>query len=738
MTVGLNDPGLALRQSPGARGRMSARAALRHILAGTGASFIDIDARTIRIVRARPAPPPARPRPSPRVSPPLPAPTAQPEIIVTASKQGIRLRDYAGTVSILTLDPDRLAREGAEGTAAIVDRLPVLASTNLGPGRNKLFVRGVADSSFNGSSPATVGQYLGDVRLTYSAPDPDLNLYDMQSVELLEGPQGTLYGTGALGGIIRLVPNAPDASSNEGSISVGGVTVAHGGEGYDSAGMLNLVMIPDKVAFRGVAYATGEPGYIDDPSRGLADINRTKSRGGRVALQLQPGGWTVTLGGASQNISARDGQYILRGTSGLERRNALAQPFDNDFGLGYLTASKRFGATELTSTISIVRHDIDSQFDATMPDGPLRLFEEQLAIRLLSHETRLSHQSANGSWIVGISGLSARNRATRSLGSPDVPDPIAGVRNIDREAALFGQYSRRLTPHLTATLGGRLSYAHSRGDLLDDGGAEADEPTRSQLRVSPTAALSWQVGDRLLAFVHLQSAFRPGLLEVAPDGAKSGSQRVAADSLSMAELGARFGQRGRDPLSFSTSLSIARWTDIQSDLIDANGLPTTSNIGDGIIKAFEAQASWLPDPSLLIDASLLFDTSRLARPVAAFAKADERELPNVAHFGARIEASYAYLIGRHIILTVNAAARYVGSSALGIGAPLDVSQGNYIDSSAGARISRGAVGVSLDLTNVFDVRGNRFSYGNPFGIDQRNQVTPLVPRRLRLGINVRF
>jgi len=85
----------------------------------------------------------------------------------------------------------------------------MLASTNLGTGRNKIFIRGVADSSFNGPSQSIVGQYLGDVRLTFNAPDPDLELYDIARVEVLEGPQGTLYGAGSLGGVVRVCPARP-------------------------------------------------------------------------------------------------------------------------------------------------------------------------------------------------------------------------------------------------------------------------------------------------------------------------------------------------------------------------------------------------------------------------------------------------------------------------------------------------------------------------------------------------
>lgn len=109
--------------------------------------------------------------------------------------------------------------------------MTAVASTYLGAGRNKLFIRGIADSSFTGPTCATVGQYFGDLRLSYNAPDPDLRLADLAAVEVLEGPQGTLYGAGSLGGLIRLVPNAPDPTRFSGSAMLGGSATTHGAPG---------------------------------------------------------------------------------------------------------------------------------------------------------------------------------------------------------------------------------------------------------------------------------------------------------------------------------------------------------------------------------------------------------------------------------------------------------------------------------------------------------------------------
>lgn len=755
VTIGVTDAALASRATRGVRGRHATRVALSRLLAGTGASFVFIDAQTVRVFAApvarksRPRPvrqPRAIPRPAPVAAPrPTPPPVVedvpQQEIVVTASKQRTPLDRYAGTVSVLELDPDKTAREASRGTAAIVSRLPMIGSTSLGPGRDKLFIRGVADSSFNGPSQATVGQYLGDVRLTYNAPDPDLNLYDIERVEVLEGPQGTLYGTGSIGGIIRLVPGAPDPGGWAGSLSAGGTTTRRGGAGGDVAAMLNAPIADDRIAIRGVGYWTLDPGYIDDPSRGLTDINRTSSFGGRVALRADPGDdWRVTLGAALQNISSRDGQYALRGQPELTRASRLPQPFDNDYRLAYLEVAKAWRGAELSSTTAVVRHETDTVFDATIPPDAAtpRLFEEDIAITLLSHETRLSGASGRRSWVAGFSGVYDISRVRRRLGDPAAPVPITGVRNENAEAALFGQVTLPVARRLAATLGGRLTYSRAVGELLDKAVNEPAEPKRSTVRASPTVALSWAAADRLLVFVHFQQGFRAGGLAVAPNGTAADSQRFEADTLKIYEFGMRLGRTGKDRFAASATISYASWSDIQADLVDTAGLPFTTNLGNGRIYGLEAQMTWRPRSGLTLEGAVFLNDTALSDPAPDYRLADERELPNIAKSGGRVAISYKAPLARAMSLTLDASVRYVGESQLGIGAPLDVEQGEFVEAAAGGRLSFGRFGISLDISNIGDVRGNRFAYGNPFGIAARDQVTPLRPRSIRLGIDTRF
>jgi outer membrane receptor protein involved in Fe transport len=250
---------------------------------------------------------------------------------VTATKQGVSLARFAGTARVIDLEPGDIGRFGESGTEAALARLPMLGSTSLGPGRNKIFIRGIADSSFNGQSQSVVGQYLGEARLTFNAPDPDLQLYDIARIEVLEGPQGTLYGSGSLAGIVRLVPNAPDPSGLAASATAGLTATEHGNPGGDFSSMINLPLVADRLTLRAVGYGAIKGGYIDDAGRGLRDVNRTTIYGGRAALRWEPGDdWQIQLGATLQFIADRDGQYAERGLPDLTRNSTLAQPFVND------------------------------------------------------------------------------------------------------------------------------------------------------------------------------------------------------------------------------------------------------------------------------------------------------------------------------------------------------------------------------------------------------------------------
>lgn len=762
LSLAIRDPLMARRSTRGFSARLTPSAALSRLLAGSGLAYRFVDARTVTIVRqavpkrlatpvsprpwprrAPPRQPPAPPKPP---VPPPPAAAAEPlqEIIVTGSKQRTPLADYPASIAVVSLNDTPGARRAAAGSEEIVARIPVLSSTALGPGRNKLFIRGIADSGFNGPSQATVGQYLGDVRLVYNAPDPNLALYDLRQAEVLEGPQGTLYGAGAIGGILRLVPAPPDADDFSASLIGGANAVRHGAAGYDAAAVVNLPLAADTSALRGVVYDSSDPGYIDDPARGRADINGTRTTGGRLAFQiLARNEWTINLGALAQYITSRDGQYVEKELPHLQRRSVLAQPFDNDYVLGYADIVKRWGAFELVSATGWARHDIGSSFDATrsfdatQAGGEPTLFREDREISLVSHETRLSRRGSSRTFVAGISVVSNIDKTRRQLGPPTSLTPITGVRNTILDAALFGEASFPLVDDVSATLGGRLVHARITGEPLDETASNDAEYRRASTSFVPTLALSWKPGRDLLLFARYQRGFRAGGLAVAGLSSSDPVVRFEEDSIGTLEAGVRYGQAGRDRLAVAASLSYTGWADIQADLVDAKGLPFTANIGDGHILGLEASMSWRPYRNVRFDVAFFASESALKDPAAGFEVADETSLPNVSPFVGRATATYDIALGRDITLALNGSIRFVGRSRLGL-VPLDFVQGGYAEASVGSRLDLGAYGVSFDITNIGDVEGNRFAFGNPFSVLDRNQITPLRPRTIRIGFDAAF
>jgi hypothetical protein len=141
---------------------------------------------------------------------------------------------------------------------------------------------------------------------------------------------------------------------------------------------------------------------------------------------------------------------------------------------------------------------------------------------------------------------------------------------------------------------------------------------------------------------------------------------------------------------------------------------------------------------LRVEATAFLNESALSEPDPAFAAADERDLPNVGRAGGSLTAQYRVPLASGIAVEMGGGLRYVGASRLGIGEPLDLRQGDYLDSRIGARLDFGRFGLSLDIDNLGDARGNRFALGNPFGIDERNQTTPLRPRTVRFGFDAAF
>ena len=755
-SIGFRQAKLRGVQVRGVQGRMTAHEALAHMLAGSGLKARRVAAETY-LVEAMPRPAPVRVHRAPPPAQPEPAEPA--EIVVTGSKRDIPLGSYPGGVQIV--DGDSIsAADAGRGNDLLEMRIASVASTHLGPGRNKLFIRGIADSSFVGPTQATVGQYWGNSRITYSAPDPSLRLYDVQRIEVLEGPQGTLYGAGSLGGVVRVVPHAPDLNAFAGQAWGGVQAVQHGGVGADGGMILNVPVASGRAALRGLLFASTDAGYIDDRERGLNDINRVRTIGGRLGLRIAPGdGWTIDLDGVGQRIRGEDGQYADRGGDGLSRASGVGQPYGNDYGLVELVARKAWGALDFTASLGYTRQNVSERFEgraltdpgapAVRPvaTAPLAIYGQTNDIDMLTGEARLARRGPDGTgWLVGVSLLGNDATAKRRIYLADDEDApgvaLTGVRNQVREATLYGELAFAPLPRLTVTLGGRATQARLSGKSQDvlrvvalriNPGADA---SRTETRLLPSVAAAYRMSDALTLFARYQQGFRPGGIAVRQDYI----EQYDGDRVGTLESGLRWRTH-----RFETSATLAwtRWNSIQADLVDGFGFPTTSNIGDGRILSIGFASKWRPAEGLELEAALYLNDSRIttAAPLVVSLEGgvpDLGRLPNVADISGRLALSYERNLGGDTTLDVTSFARYIGQSTLGVGSVLGQLQGDYLDTGVEMRVGDARRGLSLAVTNLLDARGNRFALGSPFLIRDRNQITPLQPRSVRLGFDIAF
>lgn len=732
-SVGADVP-LSGRSSVAVRGRMDAGEALRLMLARSGLRARPAGPSIWRLVPSRRGPavagaPPAAPDPA------APDPPA-PDVVVTGRKLPETLSRVPAPVAVY--EPDGVgARAGAVADAHDVARsIEGLSLTNLGPGRDRPFIRGVADSPFNGFSQATVSVMVDDARVTYDAPEPGLRLVDMARVEVLKGPQGPLYGTGALGGVYRIVTNRPVLGAAEASATVGFAAVRAGGPGADAALVVNVPVF-DKAAIRLVGYSAVQAGWVRDAGGGRG-LNDTLVQGGRVAARVAPApGWTIDVGGTVQHAWQRDSQYVDRDGEELTRSVRIPEPSRGAFGLVNGTVEGAIGTMRLTVASSHAWQDRTETYAAAgaaaalgRPDA--RAYRDQRAHRVFDQEVRLaSGPGRRVSWLAGASYLSATTLATGAVaGQTGVYAPFFLLHRAVSEAAIFADASLPLAGRLRLGAGGRLFRA-TTDDERRERPAVAAFRAQAKVGFTPSASLTWELTPDRLVYLRFGSAFRPGGLD--PANARTG--RYDSDEVRSLDIGTRLLLAG-DRLSLAGGAFRSTWANVQSDYLQADGIVATRNAGDALIVGAEISGAWRPG-RWWVRAGGAAQRARLESGAVGVDLSSDPRLPVVPDVTARLELGRAVGIGGGRG-DVHLAADYVGRSRLSFDQGLDRGMGGFATLRAGATATLAGIEVRLDADNLLDARADTFAFGNPFMVRVEREYTPLRPRSVRLGLKHRF
>jgi iron complex outermembrane receptor protein len=306
-------------------------------------------------------------------------------IIVTATKRASTVQEVPFSVNAQTQAD--IQRANAQTIEDISRNVAGLTVQNLGPGQSQVSVRGVSAGQVVRDQPGVkeqVGIYLDESVVSLSLFTPDFDLFDLNRVETLRGPQGTLFGSGSVGGTIRYITNQPRLERFEGQVEAG-VNVAKGGDmGYDAKGALNIP-ISNVAAVRGVLYYSHFPGFVDSVGPySKKNVNDGQRYGGRLALLLQPTDalkitprvvWQrATANGFNREefYNLYDNQFTTQNDLGKgERRVYLKIPerFKDQTSLYDLTVGYDFGPAELTSVSSYLHRNILVSRDASALTG---------------------------------------------------------------------------------------------------------------------------------------------------------------------------------------------------------------------------------------------------------------------------------------------------------------------------------------------------------------------------------
>jgi iron complex outermembrane recepter protein len=713
-------------------GHLSVAQALDHLLKGSGYQAIAVGPNAWRLVAVS-VPPKPRPLPAPRPAP-TPATPPQPvgderpppEIVVTAAKRTDALETTP--IDFAIVDHLALTRLSTMPTSATVASLDTgLTLSNLGPGLNRAFLRGISDSPFNGQTQSTVATLLDDARVTFNAPDPDLRLIDVDRVELLKGPQGPLYGTGAIGGVYRIVTAKPQLDHFGASASGGVETLAHGGRGVSGSGMINIPLSQDRLALRAVAYGALEPGWIDNARPKGANSNSAQLRGGRLALRWRPDAdWMVDLAGAVQLLHVDDSQYVTD-VSTLKRSGIEREPHDNDFANARLSITGRMGSVDLFSTTSWTTHEVDSILDASPAaalfglNAPIQ-FEDDRLYRVFNQELRASGRTKRLRWMVGGSLLSAMTRVDAKLkSSTSMTTPVGTLNQGAREFALFGDLGLDLSKIWTVDAGARLFLARINDEKLEGAAASALQSTKKG--ISPSLAISVKPNRTSYYYARLATAFRPaGLSPFTP----SQTEQFGSDELTSGELGGRWHSPDRR-FKAQAVLHASQWQHIQSDYLLPNGLIGTGNSGTGFIYGLETSASWRLGVAWTVGGGIAWQHSRLENAAPGLALPADRQLPIVPTYRANIDVTRNMAIGSWDT-SITAHGALNGPSRLSLDPDLDrpVARHFTLDIATSAR--RGPWTLGLTMRNLLNSDADTYPYGNPFSIRTSRQRVPLRPR----------
>lgn len=709
------------------------------------------------------------------------------EIVVTALRRETSLQQTPLAITATT--GDRLAAMGIGDTTALGRISPGLVLRESGLSGTRITIRNI-----RAAGEPTVGLYYDDVPIMGSAGVnadaggtlPAIRLFDVERVEVLRGPQGTLYGSSSMAGAVRLIFAKPDLDAVAGSFAGQVSHVANGGPGFETQAMINLPVLRDLAAVRFVGFVRDQPGFVDNIRLGRNDVNKQQSWGGRAMLRIVPtADVTIDLMASKQSLNGSLNDYFLAAGSYNATYEAL-QPLRDDNELYSATVDWRGERVGFTVVGSHGYRDFNYSYDFSaffrataglFPAGSANfaLFNDQAPSVANSSqitktdtlEARL-HSVGEGAldWTLGAFYADRRGdiqsniiRASPASGEvlPVTASSLLGQRLLTdrlKQTAAFGEVTWRPVAALSLT-GGLRYFDYSRAvtgvvSVVNRPVGFTPAP-QTRFRASEDGLLykanaSYELTPRMMVYATVSSGQRPGgvnqLVNLAADLVS-----YRADKLWNYEVGAKtqwFDRR----LTLNGALFQMNWDDMQT----AGALPATNfafiaNAGAARVRGVELEATMLPLDGLELQASGSYIDAKLTENqsnqtlIAPGLKGDP--IPFVPKVTAQGGAQYAWDAGGGLRATLRSDVSYGGPSWTEFRHTSAFQRRLPAFTTVGARLSlegrEDGWTIAMFVNNLFDADTvvTKLS-ANVYGGLNNVRAISLMPRTIGLDFSKRF
>jgi len=672
------------------------------------------------------------------------------EIVVTATRREERIQDIP--ISIAAFTGEELARQGADNFVDYAREVPSLTFAERGNGRNDITIRGLSVIT----GVATVGYYLDGISTELNFQSPDPKLYDIQRVEILRGPQGTLYGAGAVGGLIRIITNPADPSGFDAKADVDYYHIDNANGSYGVSAMVNVPLITNTLALRVVGLDRDIAGWIDAPLLNDKGANWERDKGLRASLRwIASDAFDATLRWYYQEYRigiesfTTPQQAVAAGYSAddisLVSIPSLTTYEQNQFSLD-LRWDVKWAVLEWVSgynrtTIHDTPDGLTFEDGSLNPYVPATQFEFPLFSPYKTYSSELRLVSAEGTPWIYTAGLYFKKTDLNETASiPLIGENIYYVTD-DKQFAVFGELGYKFNSAWMLTVGGRYLWERLSASTVTSitglpdmtSGNKGDENA-----FSPKLALQYNVDKNLMYYASIAKGIRSGGVNVQIAQDPNFQPTYKSDTAWNYELGMK-GLWNEQRTQLNAAVYYINWSNLQIDGIPTNPeLGFVTNAGRATSKGVEAEFEQILARGLkaslggaYIDAKI--DDAFMGAPAGS-------RMPNVPRYTLNAALDFDFPLPAKLRGSVRAEYSYRDGSFNNLpNIPLSQLPTSNYASSYGVGNVRASVDAahwhaSVYVENIANTVGSSFANYDPAGLDQVYMTRPRTVG-VQLGAN---